>query len=70
MTATPERAVDNQRSPTVLRWLNLLDLHGSQTAALEALILKSDELDRLKRAVRGLGMSPEILASEAHQVLR
>jgi len=70
MTATPERAVDSQRSPTVLRWLNLIDLHGSQTAALEALIRKSDELDRLKRAVRGLGMSPEILASEAHQALR
>lgn len=67
MTATPERAVDSQRSPTVLRWLNLIDLHGSQTAALEALIRKSDELDRLKRAVRGLGMSPEILASEAHR---
>jgi hypothetical protein len=51
-------------TPTVLRWLALIELHGSHTAALEALIRQADELERLRRAVRALGLSPEILASE------
>jgi hypothetical protein len=53
-------------TPTVLRWLALIELHGGQTAALEALIRQADELQRLQRAVRAMGLSPEILASEAH----
>lgn len=49
--------------PTVLRLLALIEMHGSQTAALEALLRQADELERLKRAVRALGLSPELLAS-------
>ena len=49
--------------PTVLRLLALIEMHGSQTAALEALLRQADELARLKRAVRALGLSPELLAS-------
>jgi hypothetical protein len=51
-------------TPTVLRWLALIELHGSHTAALEALIRQADELERLRRAVRARGRWPEILASE------
>lgn len=59
-----------RRTPTVLRLLALIDLHGSQTAALEALLQQADELSRLKAAVRALGLSPEILASPAHAAAR
>jgi hypothetical protein len=48
-------------TPTVLRWLALIEQHGSHTAALEALIRKADELERLKAAVRGCGLRPELL---------
>jgi hypothetical protein len=54
------------KAPTVLRWLALIELHGGHTAALESLIRQADELQRLKRAIRAMGLSPEILASEAH----
>jgi len=65
MQITAERTTaPRNRTPTVLRWLNLVEKHGSQTAALEALIRQADELERLKRAVRGCGLSPALLAME------
>jgi hypothetical protein len=48
-------------TPTVLRWKELIDQHGSETAALEALLRQADDLERLKRAVRACGLSPELL---------
>lgn len=63
MEASPPR---QKPTPTVLRWLALIEMYGSHTAALEALIRQVDEFERLKRAVRARGLSPEILASEAH----
>lgn len=54
--------------PATLRWLALIDEHGSQLGALVALFRHVDELERLKRAVRERGWSPEILGSEAHVV--
>jgi hypothetical protein len=65
MDTVPTRT---KSTPTVLRWLALIELHGSHTAALEALIRQADELERLRRAVRALGFSPEILASEQPRV--
>jgi hypothetical protein len=62
-TATATRTAP-RHVPTVLRLLALIEMHGSQTAALEALLRQADELARLKAAVRGLGLSPELLASE------
>jgi hypothetical protein len=38
-----------------------MELHGGQTAALQALINQSDELDRLKRAVQSCGLSLKLL---------
>jgi len=51
----------SQTTPTVLRWLALVEKHGSHTAALEALLRQADELDRLKAAVRGAGLKSELL---------
>jgi hypothetical protein len=41
--------------PVTLRWLAMIDDHGSQVAALAALFRQVDELERLKQAVRGVG---------------
>jgi hypothetical protein len=62
MNASAETVL-RRRTPTVLRWLSLIEMHGGHTAALEALIRQSDELLRLKCAVRELGYSPEVLAA-------
>lgn len=48
-------------TPTVLRWKALVDKHGSETAALEALLRQVDELERLKQAIRMCGLSPALL---------
>jgi hypothetical protein len=48
-------------SPTVLRWLALVEKYGSHTAALEALLRQADELARLKVAVRACGLKPDLL---------
>ena len=64
MSQSFERTESNP-APTVLRWLELIERHGSKTAALEALIRQADELDRLKRALRATGMSPEAIAAGA-----
>jgi hypothetical protein len=37
---------------TLLRWHALVTLHGSESAALSALIVKSEEFDRLIGEVR------------------
>lgn len=60
MIDLPARNVP-QASPTVLRWVALVDKHGSHTGALEALLRQADELERLKVAVRGCGLRPDLL---------
>lgn len=64
----PESPAQSRPKPltTVQRWLALIDQQGGQNAALVTLFRQVDELERIKRAVRALGLSPEILASEAH----
>lgn len=47
--------------PVTLRWLGMIDEHGSQVAALVALFRQVDELERLKRAVNSCGLSAELL---------
>lgn len=49
---------------TLLRWKTLIDLYGSQTAALESLLRESEQLERLKRAVRAHGLDPDALLRE------
>ena len=63
---TAELAPPSRTLTNVQRWLALIDQHGGQNAALFALFKQVDEFERLKRAVRARGLSPEILASEAH----
>jgi hypothetical protein len=65
MIDSPER-IAPQSCPTVLRWLALIEKHGGHTPALEALLRHADELERLKRAMRERGLSPEILAAETY----
>jgi hypothetical protein len=55
--------VETPIRPTLLQWLALVELHGSQSAALQELVRAHGELDRLKRAVRALGLSPELLSA-------
>jgi hypothetical protein len=64
MHAVAARPSEARRTPTVVRMLELIRRHGSQTAALEALLHQADELERLKRALRAMGMTPEFIASE------
>jgi hypothetical protein len=52
-----------QRIPTVRRWNELIALYGSPQAALERVVAAHDELERLKRAVRGCGLTPEKLVA-------
>ena len=53
---------------TVQRWLALIDHHGSENAALVALFKQIDELERLKRALRDRGLTPEAVLSESSGV--
>lgn len=69
MEAVAARPSDSKRTPTVVQMLALIRKHGSQTAALEALLRQADELERLKRALRAMGMTPEFIAAE-HPTLR
>ena len=66
MQAVASRPPESRRTPTVVRMLELIQRHGSQTAALEALLRQADELERLKRALRAMGMTPEFIAAEHH----
>ena len=50
-----------QGIPTVKRWNELITLYGSPQAALDRVVAAHDELEKLKRAVRGCGLSPERL---------
>jgi hypothetical protein len=59
---TTQRAI--KARPMVLRWLSLVELHGSQSGALEAVLRDSDQFERLKRAVRRIGLDPELLIRE------
>jgi hypothetical protein len=52
----------------LLRWAGLIQIHGSQTAALEALLRDADELVKLKRAVKWCGLKPEHLLMESMAV--
>jgi hypothetical protein len=63
-TMTSSTDTPGRPTPTVVRWLALIEQHGGHTAALEALIRQADELQKLKRAVRALGCTPESLMSE------
>jgi hypothetical protein len=51
------------RISTVKRWNELVALYGSPQAALERAVAAHDELERLKRAVRGRGLTPESLVA-------
>jgi hypothetical protein len=51
-------------NPTLVRWASLIGFYGSQIAALESLIRDADELVKLKRAVRGVGLKPELLLAQ------
>ena len=64
MQAVVSRPPESRRTPTVVRMLELIRKHGSQTAALEALLRQADELERLQRALRAMGMTPEFIAAE------
>ena len=54
---------ERSRIPTVKRWNELITMHGSPQAALERVVAAYDELEKLKRAVRGCGLSPETLVA-------
>jgi hypothetical protein len=54
--------------PTVVRFNRLIELHGSHTSALEALLRDAEILEQLKRAIRAAGLCPEeILRSAARR---
>ena len=67
MTLATAPLTRRRPTPMILRWLALIEMHGSHTAALHALIRRADELERLQLAVRSLGMSPELLAAQMRE---
>lgn len=49
--------------PSAKRWNELIALYGSPKVALERVVSAHDELEMLKRAVRGCGLTPELLTA-------
>lgn len=55
----------HHHTPTVMRWLRLIEIYGGHTAALEALLRDSENLEHLMQGMRSCGIDPYLLIKEA-----
>jgi hypothetical protein len=56
------------QTATVLRWLRLIEVYGGHTAALEALLRDSQNLEHLMCSMRSCGINPDLLIKEAELI--